>query len=548
MKRTLIGVVLALTLLLSLCTVAAYAAQDESSVRPEIALWNSNVYVEGSSGIEGFGLFIYHHDKPALVKVQETSGIFTATVAEVSYQSSLGPQMRKGDMVTVSIKLNDGLKAGSYTGKIVVTFYDPTDGSTIETQKEYIYIQIQKKAGSTAPASQTQSTFTDVSASSWYAGYVGDVQKYGIINGVGNNRFDPEGTLTLAQAITMSARTYAYENGKTIPTGSAGDWYQPYLQFAADNGICGMGEFGSNYNGVCSRLIMAQLFYRVFPENTERQLNNVTSLPDVPNTTQNAGVFFLYQQGVLTGNDDIGTFEPYASITRAQTAAILNRVLDETKRQELSWAGHTDATSSSSGSLTITQQPQSSSSNSNNSVLTVSVTGSNGPCYYQWQQYKEQRNGTMEWSHLSYGTESTYTPKESGTYRVIVYDEAGNVVISDSAEIYGSYPLVIVEQPKDDLTTPFGSNLATGFIVRVAGGQPPYSYQWYYCEPGETTFHVYEGKTSDNITIVASWFSDLINKPGYRFKCVITDQAGASVTSDIVRLGKEDPLAAGDKT
>ena len=193
-------------------------------------------------------------------------------------------------------------------------------------------------------------------------------------------------------------------------------------------------------------------------------------------------------------------------------------------------------------------QPQSSSSNSNNSVLTVSVTGSNGPCYYQWQQYKEQRNGTMEWSHLSYGTESTYTPKESGTYRVIVYDEAGNVVISDSAEIYGSYPLVIVEQPKDDLTTPFGSSLATGFIVRVAGGQPPYSYQWYYCEPGETTFHVYEGKTSDNITIVASWSSDFINKPGYRFKCVITDQAGASVTSDIVRLGKEDPLAAGDKT
>ncbi len=39
---------------------------------------------------------------------------------------------------------------------------------------------------------------------------------------------------------------------------------------------------------------------------------------------------------------------------------------------------------------------------------------------------------------------------------------------------------------------------------------------------------------------IASWFSDFINKPGYRFKCVITDQAGASVTSDIARLGEDD--------
>ena len=174
--------------------------------------------------------------------------------------------------------------------------------------------------------------FSDVPSTAWYAGDVNDVQKYGVIVGVGNNRFDPNGTLTLAQAVTMAARVKA-DGDKNIPAGrNPSPWYQPYADYAADNGICKPGEFG-DYNAPCSRLTMAALFYRVFPKATERDRNNVTFLPDLDNNEKTAPVFYLYRQGVLTGNDSLGTFEPQRTITRAETAAILNRVLDASKRK-----------------------------------------------------------------------------------------------------------------------------------------------------------------------------------------------------------------------
>ncbi len=174
--------------------------------------------------------------------------------------------------------------------------------------------------------------FSDVPAGAWYAGDVSDVQKYGVIVGVGDNRFDPNGTLTLAQAVTMAVRVEAGGDRNIPRRGNASPWYQPYADYAANNGICRAGEFG-DYNAPCSRLTMATLFYRVFPKSTEKARNDVTLLPDVENNEKNAPVFYLYRQGVLTGNDTLGTFEPQRSITRAETAAILNRVLDASKRK-----------------------------------------------------------------------------------------------------------------------------------------------------------------------------------------------------------------------
>lgn len=174
--------------------------------------------------------------------------------------------------------------------------------------------------------------FSDVPAGAWYAGDVSDVQKYDVIVGVGDNRFDPNGTLTLAQAVSMAVRVEAGGDRNIPRRGNASPWYQPYADYAANNGICRAGEFG-DYNAPCSRLTMATLFYRVFPKSTEKARNDVTLLPDVENNEKNAPVFYLYRQGVLTGNDRIGTFEPQRSITRAETAAILNRVLDASRRK-----------------------------------------------------------------------------------------------------------------------------------------------------------------------------------------------------------------------
>ena len=178
-----------------------------------------------------------------------------------------------------------------------------------------------------------QAAFSDVPSNAWYAQDVAAAEKYGILQGTGNGRFSPDGNLTLAQAITMAARTYAYERGETIPKTGGSTWYSDFLQYANDKGICAIGEFGAAYDNFCNRLTMAKLFARVVPESTATQRNDVTSLPDVQSASENQAVFTLYQLGILTGSDKYGTFHPYQYIKRSETAAILNRVLNPDTRK-----------------------------------------------------------------------------------------------------------------------------------------------------------------------------------------------------------------------
>ena len=65
--------------------------------------------------------------------------------------------------------------------------------------------------------------FTDVSAKQWYAQAVAWASENGIVNGVGNGRFDPDGTVTREQIATILHR---YAVFKGVETGNVGDLSQ----------------------------------------------------------------------------------------------------------------------------------------------------------------------------------------------------------------------------------------------------------------------------------------------------------------------------------
>jgi len=72
---------------------------------------------------------------------------------------------------------------------------------------------------------------------------------------------------------------------------------------------------------------MAYIFSRSLPESEFAQINNITSIPDVNQSTRyNDAIFLLYRAGVLTGNAQ-GTFRPNDNINRAEAAAIISRVI-----------------------------------------------------------------------------------------------------------------------------------------------------------------------------------------------------------------------------
>lgn len=75
-------------------------------------------------------------------------------------------------------------------------------------------------ANSTALTSETQpsSTFTDVPADTEYAEAVAWCQANGILAGVGDNRFDPDGTLTRAMLVSALYRAAGKPSMTTAST------------------------------------------------------------------------------------------------------------------------------------------------------------------------------------------------------------------------------------------------------------------------------------------------------------------------------------------
>lgn len=177
--------------------------------------------------------------------------------------------------------------------------------------------------------------FTDVPAGAWYAQDIADAQQLGIIQGKGNHLFDPNGTLTTAQAITLAAKTRAYYNNETISTVEGGSWYDGSVAYAKAQGIISGVEF-SNYDANATRSEMAYLFARALPDREYESLNSITALPDVSDGTQyRTEIFKLYNAGIVTGSDAYGTFNPNSNISRAEAAAIINRVAVKSKRKTL---------------------------------------------------------------------------------------------------------------------------------------------------------------------------------------------------------------------
>ena len=172
--------------------------------------------------------------------------------------------------------------------------------------------------------------FADVNENQWYGftqqKVIANAFEYGLMQGSGNT-FNPTGNITIAEAITIAVRVHDIYNGGAGEFIQGNPWYQVYVDYAIANGLINTGTF-PDYNKAATRAEMAFIFSGALPATEFSPQNTVNSLPDVNNSTPyRDSILLLYRAGVLTGNDDLGTFEPGANITRAQAAAIISRVI-----------------------------------------------------------------------------------------------------------------------------------------------------------------------------------------------------------------------------
>ena len=106
-----------------------------------------------------------------------------------------------------------------------------------------------------------QVAFTDVAADAWYALYVNVIQAAGIVNGVGAGKYDPNGTVTWAQIITILTRfvepqEYTLEHiqyigwaEQAIQTAVALGWIKDSADFTPDT-IISRGQLEHLINSV----------------------------------------------------------------------------------------------------------------------------------------------------------------------------------------------------------------------------------------------------------------------------------------------------------
>ena len=141
------------------------------------------------------------------------------------------------------------------------------------TRAEFATITV-KALGLTAKANNS---FTDVKASDWFAGFVGTANTYGIVNGVGEGKFNPGGTITRQEAATMVARAAKLCGMNTDYSAAAArdilaqfgdytktaEWARAPLAFCYDQGILDASALNIQPTVAIKRCEIAQMLYNM---------------------------------------------------------------------------------------------------------------------------------------------------------------------------------------------------------------------------------------------------------------------------------------------
>ena len=189
------------------------------------------------------------------------------------------------------------------------------------------------------------SAFNDISGH-WAEESVEYVAAKGYFAGVGNNLFAPDQGVTRGMFITVLGRMYEAGGSVIDETGrsnlfadvQADDYFAKYVAWGVSTGIIdgyGNGNFGPN--DAISRQQMAKIifaymdyYYRSQGQTllySEDYLGILAVYSDTATIDEWAlpGIAFCTEAALLTGMPD-GTVAPRGTATRAQTAAILQRI------------------------------------------------------------------------------------------------------------------------------------------------------------------------------------------------------------------------------
>ena len=195
--------------------------------------------------------------------------------------------------------------------------------------------------------SQETLTFSDVPTTHWAYPYIMSCVQHGAIagtttpvNGIGT--FNPGGKVTLSQYITVLTRLIAADKIDSSLAGSGVHWAMPNYSAAIDIGLIYAYEYSSSKTDLDKALTreeMAVMLSRAAEINGEPLEilpgieNNIGDLDKVSRDKVTA-VKQAYSCGLLAG-DNNGNFNPKNTMTRAEMATVVCRLMNYYPRGEV---------------------------------------------------------------------------------------------------------------------------------------------------------------------------------------------------------------------
>ena len=231
----------------------------------------------------------------------------------------------RGDTVTITVKPDDGFKLDDLT----VTDKNGNELKlTDKGNGKYTFKMPAGKvavSATFAPEKTAADYFADVPANSYYADAVLWAAKNGITGGIGNGLFGPNQPCTRAQIVTFLWRAAGSPEPKSMSSFSdvsADSYYAKAVAWAVENGITtGTGDGKFSPDATCTRAQSVTFLFRAIGKLVDSKAEFSDVLTD--SYYANA-VAWAVENGVTNGIGD-GLFGPDNSCTRAQIVTFLFR-------------------------------------------------------------------------------------------------------------------------------------------------------------------------------------------------------------------------------
>ena len=276
-------------------------------------------------------------------KVSSSGGGGGVSKYTVKFETNGGTAVKsvsvnKNDLATEPIApTKDGFKFdGWYTDKDLTTAYDFTAKVTKSFTLYAKWTEIEKEPVVDEP--DTTITFTDVKENDWFYANVQYVVENKLMNGVAEDKFAPNDTLTRAMLVTVLYRNAgepAVNKSILFADVDMGSWYANAVVWAKQNGIVnGVNEteFEPDANITREQIAAIMFRYAQYKGMEAVTLEENLHFDDADEISEYAvsAMNWVVGTGLVKGKSAT-TINPKDNATRAEIAAILQRFIENNK-------------------------------------------------------------------------------------------------------------------------------------------------------------------------------------------------------------------------